>query len=195
MAQKTSVVTPERFAQGLTYQGFLAQAKVNLDRFQQYYGTATVTPEDVQFFRKAVQHPRGAPKVLALGEDWCPDVYRGLPVMARIAEASGMEMRVFARDQNLDIMNEFLKDGKHLSIPTFVFYTREHKYIGHWIERPALANRERAEMAEVAKREMPTASEEEVTRESRRRTNTRYTAWQQETVRELRQLLTEKLKL
>ena len=68
MAEKTSVVTPERFAQGITYAEHVAQAKVNQDRFQQFYETGTLSPEDAEFFRQAVQ--RGAPKVLALSEDW-----------------------------------------------------------------------------------------------------------------------------
>ncbi|MGH2588322.1 MAG: thioredoxin family protein, partial [Dehalococcoidia bacterium] len=81
-------------------------------------------------------------KMLVLGEDWCPDVYRGMPVLARIAEASGIEMRVFPRDENLDIMNEFLKDGEYQSIPTAVFYTKDQRYILHWIERPKQADEE-----------------------------------------------------
>ena len=47
-------------------------------------------------------------KVLAIAEAWCGDVYRELPTMARIAEAAGMTMRVFLRDQNADLMDEFL---------------------------------------------------------------------------------------
>ncbi len=69
--------------------------------------------------------------------------------MARIAEAAGIELRVFPRDDNLDIMNEFLNHGESQSIPTFVFYTSDHRYIAHWIERPVKAN---AEMGEVMKR-------------------------------------------
>ena len=86
--------------------------------------------------------------MLIIGEDWCPDVYRGMPVMARIAEASGMEIRVFPRDSHLDIMNEFLNKGEYLSIPVAVFYTRDHQYIGHWIERPKAANQEQAQIEE-----------------------------------------------
>lgn len=37
MAQHVIVVTPERFASGLSYREFLAQAKVNQDRFQEIH--------------------------------------------------------------------------------------------------------------------------------------------------------------
>ena len=149
MAQQTSVVTPERFASGLTYQDYIAQIKVNQDRFQENYDNTQVTDEDVARFKEIMARPNGPAKVLVLGEDWCPDVYRGMPVIARIAEATGMEMRVFPRDQHLDIMNEFLKDGEFQSIPTFVFYTRDHRYICHWIERPPKANEEMPQLRAV----------------------------------------------
>jgi hypothetical protein len=48
-----------------------------------------------------------------------------------------MELRVFPRDDNLDIMSEVpLNRGESQSIPTLVFYTSDHRYIAHWIERP-----------------------------------------------------------
>ena len=141
MAEKTSIVTPERFDQGLNYADYIAQINVNKDQFQSLYDQFQLTSEDADFFSNAVQHPNGPTKMLIIGEDWCPDVYRGMPVMARIAEASGMEIRVFPRDSHLDIMNEFLNNGEHMSIPVAVFYTRDHEYIGHWIERPKAAIR------------------------------------------------------
>lgn len=189
MPSSTSVVTVERFASGLSYHEFLAQAKVNKDQFDSNYKTATVSKADADAIKKLIAAPGGPAKVLVLGEDWCPDVYRGLPVIARIAEATGMELRVFPRDQHLDIMNEYLKDGQFQSIPTVVFFTRDVKYIAHWIERPALANADRAAINEQIKKEMPSASEQDVRAESRKRTATRYPAWQEATVKEIRSQL------
>ena len=104
-----------------------------------------------------------------------------------------MEMRVFPRDSHLDIMDEFLKHGEFMSIPVAVFYNRDHQYIGHWIERPALADKDRAQIDEEVKRDLPNADEQESRAEVRARTQARYTAWQQESVREMRQLLAERL--
>ena len=137
--------------------------------------------------------PDGPAKVLALGEDWCPDVFRGLPVMVRIAEAAGMELRIFPRDDNLDIMDEFLNRGESQSIPTFVFYTRDHRYIAHWIERPARAN---AELGEIPK--LFEGLDREKDHEEMRRRYDEFqrgpvwASWRQATVRELRDLLQEK---
>jgi len=191
MANNNDTVTEQRYSQGLTYQEFLDQAKVNLDRFQQNYETAVVDPSDKEFFENIVNRDGGPAKVLVIGEDWCPDVYRGMPVIARIAEASGMEMRVFPRDANLDIMNQFLKDGLHQSIPAFVFYTEDHKYLCHWIERPAQATKEMAEITARVSKEMTGAEENDIRAATRQGMLDRYPEWQQLTIGELRTLLTE----
>ena len=70
MAEKISVVTPERFTQGLTFQDYLAKIKVNKDHFQGFYDQFQLTQGDAEFFRKAVEHPQGPAKMLVLGEDW-----------------------------------------------------------------------------------------------------------------------------
>ena len=187
------IVTAERWAKGLTYKDFLAQAKVNLDKFDQYYKTAMVTPEDAAFFKKVVNMPNGAAKMLVLGEDWCPDVFRGLPQCAKICEASGMELRVFPRDAHLDIMAEFLNKAEFQSIPTVVFYTADMKYLGHWIERAALAYSDQARTRDEVLKEMPDAPQPDRGRESAKRLADRWGAWQQAQTKEYKDLLIKAL--
>lgn len=115
--------------------------------------------------------------------------------MARISETSGIEMRVFARDANLDIMQEFLKDGQYQSLPVAVFYTRDHQYIGHWIERPAMADQDRAQIQEAVKQDLPEADEQKVRAETRTRQQERYPIWQQASVQEMRELVARHLNL
>ncbi len=191
--QRESVVTPQRFASGMTWRQYLDHIKRNRDKFEYNYQEAVLADEDVAALRRLAERPDGPAKVLVLGEDWCPDVFRGLPVMARVAEAAGLELRIFPRDDNLDIMSEFLNQGEHQSIPAVVFYTRDHRYIAHWIERPAKAN---AEMGEVAK--LFEGLDREKDREKMRQVYDEFqrgpvwAGWRQETVREVRQLLEEK---
>jgi Thioredoxin len=190
--EKESVGTPERCDSGLTYADYLSRIERNREKFQFNYDQTAISEDDAEAFRRLAEK---ASRVLALGEDWCPDVFRGLPVMARIAEASGMELRVFPRDDNLDIMNEFLNHGESQSIPTFVFYTSDHRYVGHWIERPAKAN---AEMGEVMKRyEGLDRNNPDDYQKLRRIANEFqqgpvWANWRDETVREIRELLEQK---
>ena len=121
-------MTSERFASGFTYDDYIAQIKVNHDKFEEYTATSTdvLSDNDVAFFTKAAKS--GAAKMLVVGEGWCPDVYRGLPVFTRIANAAGMELRVFPRDENQDIADEFLNRDEFRSIPTVIFYNADGDY-------------------------------------------------------------------
>jgi thioredoxin family protein len=194
---QTTVVTPERFDHALSYADYLAAIAVNRDQFEHYYEIARLTDEDADFFRKAARLPSGPAKILVIAEAWCPDVYRGVPVFARIAEASGMTMKVVLRDENPDIMDEFLLNGKARAIPVAVFYTRDHQYITHWTERPAVAHAEvarvRAEFSAVhpsVDLKAPTGGDRQTMKtffDARLPQN--YPAWQVETVREIRELL------
>lgn len=185
MTAKT-VVTPERFASGFTWPEYLARIRRNKEKFEHNYRETAPSDEDAEAFRRLAAREDGPAKVLALAEDWCPDVFRGLPVMARIAEAAGMEFRIFPRDENLDIMNEFLNRGEHQSIPTFVFYTRDHRYIAHWTERPARAN---AEMPEMLKLFAGKSREEARPLYEEFQRGPIWDGWRRETVREIRELL------
>jgi hypothetical protein len=203
----TTVVTPVRFEQGLTYADFLANAKVNRDKFERNYQNPVLTEEDLSFFRKASALPEGPRKLLAIAEAWCGDVYRELPTAVRIAEAAGIDLRVFLRDENPDIMDEFLSnDGKSRAIPVFVFYTSETKYITHFTERSASAHAGLAVAIEEAKRKLnlpPTATFGNVPDSQRQvflqeviaRIAPYSDQWRRDAVKEIRELLAAALAL
>jgi hypothetical protein len=149
MTTKESVVTPERFSSGMTWPQYLDHIQRNKAKFQYNYDETTVPAAYAARLKALAERPDGPAKVLILGEDWCPDVFRGVGPMIRIAEAAGLEVRIFPRDDNLDIMNEFLNRGEHQSIPVAVFYTRDHRYIAHFTERPAKAEAELDEMHKI----------------------------------------------
>lgn len=143
-----SVVTPERFKEGMpSFAAWMAAIEKNKETFQRHYDEWVPDMADIEAV-KALVASKGV-KVLVIGEDWCPDVWRGLPVVARIGELTGMETRFFLRDLNKDIMAEFLKDGEFESVPTIVFYDKNHKYLGHWIERADRANAEMPALRKV----------------------------------------------
>jgi hypothetical protein len=155
MPTTATVVTPARFAQGSTWADFLAGATVNRDRFERNYNNSVLTDGDLAFFRKASSLPNGPNKMLAIVEAWCGDVYRELPTAVRIAESSGMELRIFLRDENPDIMDEFLSnEGRSRAIPVFIFYTADMRYITHFTERSASAHAGLAKAAEEAKKKL-----------------------------------------
>ena len=115
-------------------------------------------------------------------------------MFARVAEATGMELRIFFRDQNKDMIAEF-RNGDFESIPVAVFYTKDMEYLAHWIERPELADREIHELLGpmYARLRKPDMTDEE--RAAAREENIAFQNgpvwgnWRQETIREVIALL------
>jgi hypothetical protein len=196
-AQKESVVTPERFEAGISWADWIAQIDRNLDKFVENYEEFNPDPADIAAIKALVQ--RGASRCLALGEPWCPDVFRGLPVIAKVAQQTGMTLKIFFRDQHLDIMNEFLNRGEFQSIPTLVFYTEDMRYLGHWIERAQKVADEMPLMTAISARLRDPA----ISQPDREKYMAEYAAfqrgpiwrgWQDAEVKEIRQLLVDNFK-
>jgi hypothetical protein len=130
-----------RFDKGLTYDAFKEQMTRNRERLEENERRVDLSKEDLAGFR-ALPQPV---KVLVLAEDWCGDVIANLPVLGRLAKDSGkLDVRIFLRDQNDDIMQSYLNKGQFKSIPVFVFFDDAFRELGHWIERPASVTEVRA---------------------------------------------------
>ncbi len=130
-----------RFDKGLTYDAYKGQMTRNRDRLEENEQRVDLSTEDLAAFRAL---PR-AVKVVVLAEDWCGDVIANLPVLGRLAKDSGnLDLRIFLRDQNDDIMQGYLNKGQFKSIPVFVFFDEAFRELGHWIERPASVTEVRA---------------------------------------------------
>jgi Thioredoxin len=135
-------VTRERFEQGMTYDAYKAQMTRNRERFEANERQVQVDASDLAAF----QHLPQPLNVLVLAEDWCGDVIDNLPILGRIATESGrLNLRVFLRDQNLDLIDQYLNRGEFRSIPVFVFFDDQFKEIGRFIERPESVTQRRAE--------------------------------------------------
>lgn len=181
-----SVITYERFKKGKTFQEYLDSGIRNRDLFLENYEKTILTEEQVAALKELAARPDGPDHIVVIGEDWCPDVYRGLGVAQRMAEAMGAELRFFERDQNKDMMREYLNKGEFESIPVFIFYDRNHREICHFIERPQIANEQMDEVRQLLADASPEAlaqklgrepTEEEV-REARAKARERYLEWQ-----------------
>lgn len=135
-------VTRERFEQGMTYDQFKAGMTRNQSRFADNEARVELRPEDLQ----PIQSLSRPLNVLVIAEDWCGDVIDNLPILGRIAQASGkLNLRVFLRDQNLDLIDQYLNRGQFRSIPVFVFFDDDFNEVGRFIERPDSVTQRRAQ--------------------------------------------------
>ncbi|HUG36767.1 MAG TPA: thioredoxin family protein, partial [Candidatus Limnocylindrales bacterium] len=143
------------------------------------YDSLRLTDAQTAAWRWLAGPPGGPAKVLALSEEWSSDCRRDIPMLARVAEAGGLDLRIFPRDgktfgksqkptlaespgSNADIMAEFLneKGGQTWqSIPVAVFYTKDLEYIYHYVEYPAIYQKDRLRGHMVSARAGETAEQ------------------------------------
>jgi hypothetical protein len=182
-----SAVTAERFAMGRTFDEYVRYvgSPENLAReafggyfpdggslgaprpdrsadFRERYARTRLADHQVAAIRWLAAQPDGPAKVLVISEDWSSDCRRDVPTLARLAEAGGLELRIFNRDgrkilgtrqpdpgadpeANHDLMVEFMnrKNGAAwASIPVAVFYTRDFRELHRYIEYPAIYHKD-----------------------------------------------------
>jgi hypothetical protein len=183
-----SVVTPERFAKGMTFDEYVkytgspenlareafgsyfpdggsagAPRKDNSAVFRDRYARARLSEEQAAAIKWLITQPDAPAKILVISEDWSSDCRRDVPMLARLAEAGGMELRIFNRDgqkilgtrgpdpavapdANHDIMLEFMNKkngGEWASLPVAVIYTKDLRELHRYFEYPAIYNKDR----------------------------------------------------
>jgi hypothetical protein len=172
-------VTPERYASGMTFEQYLAYiaSPENLRRegsggelrrdwsgwIRSWYDSLRLSDAQTAAIRWLASEPEGPQRVLVIAEEWSSDCRRDVPMLKRLAEAGGLELRIFRRDgqrfgrshrpslaeapdSNADLMAEFLseKNGQTWqSVPVAVFYTGDLRYLYHYVEYPAIYHKDR----------------------------------------------------
>lgn len=78
-----------------------------------------------------------------LTEAWCGDAAQNLPVIQKIADHTPkIQTRYILRDENLEIMDLFLTNGRSRSIPKLICLDSQTlELIGQWGPRPVGADR------------------------------------------------------
>lgn len=142
----------------LPYPEYRESVRRNGEVFDQVYQEPAYAPEEVDRLRRLPPL-----RVLALAEDWCPDVYHTLATWARLAEElPGWELRVLPRDANPEVMDHFVWWNGSRRIPVYAFYDGEGRLQTWWSGRSApaqqavdgfLAGRAFADLDEAAKAE------------------------------------------
>ena len=177
------IVTPERFAQGRTFaqwldfigspenlarEGFdirkfsLVRPRVDWSGYlRDRYAKARLTDSQLAAAQWIARQPGAPTRILVIAEDWSSDVRRDVPWIARLAEAAGMELRIFTRDgdrmvregfpdpadsSTADLVQAFAneKNGQRFAtVPVAVFFDRDFNEVSRYIEFPAIYHKER----------------------------------------------------
>lgn len=120
---------------GMSWEEFVEGAGDHADRMRGFYDEFDFDEDVLAFF-----NGRTPLQVLAIAEDWCPDVAHNVAVIARIAdEVPGMELSIVARDANPELMDAYLTAGKR-RIPVIAFFDMTFRELGRWAGRCASAD-------------------------------------------------------
>jgi len=128
------MVTRERFEQGMTFQQYLDQMGTNKETFTKFLSEIKIRPEDKEALAKLGKKL----KLMVITEDWCGDALYNVPVLAKLVEGNpNIETRVFLRDKNADLMDQYLNQGMYRSIPVFAFFDENMNEVARLLERPS----------------------------------------------------------
>ena len=126
------MVTRERFEQGLTLQEYVEKMRFNREQFVEAIEETTLGPDDERLLERFA----GTRRVLVISEDWCGTCMAHVPYVAKLVEGRPtIEMRLFPRDANLDLMDQYLKKGRYRSIPVFAFFDEHMNELARFIEQ------------------------------------------------------------
>jgi hypothetical protein len=122
----------ERYRAAPTFEEYLATVEKNRDLWLSASARADVEEAVVEAARAA-----GVWRLAALNEDWCGDAFNTLPYLAKLVSLSpNLELRVFGRDANPDLMDAHLTKGAR-SIPVVIVYDAAMQERGWWGPRPS----------------------------------------------------------
>ena len=122
-----------RYQAAMTMAEFTAQARDNQELLRAIAARASIPGE---FVGRLAQLPE-ARHLLVLLEDWCGDAVNTIPVLAALTElVPRLDLRVLARDANLDLMDAHLTDGAR-AIPIVIVLDEHYTEVGWWGPRPA----------------------------------------------------------
>src|SRR5437899_5959101 len=140
-------MTPERFASGMTFDDYLkfVGAPENLRRegfdvrrfsvanprvdwsayLRERHARARLSDEQSAAIKWLAAQPGGPAKVLVIAEDWSSDCRRDVPYLGRVAEAGGLELRIFTRDADAILRPGLPEPGSHGNAELLGEYSHE----------------------------------------------------------------------
>ncbi len=124
----------ERYRAAQTYDEMVASAHEKVELWTTQRRVAKVA-DDLVARAEAIP---GQWHLLVLSEDWCSDSTNFVPQLDELAARAGnLDLRILARDANLDVMDQHLTDGTKRAIPVVIVLDETFTERGWWGPRPA----------------------------------------------------------
>lgn len=112
-----------------------AYTVLNNQRMKRLDKTMKLLPEN-EAFLKAYSKPV---YFLIITESWCGDAAQTMPMMNKIAQAAGIDFKVVLRDENLELMDQFLTNGSRSIAKLILVDKHTNLPLATWGPRPTTA--------------------------------------------------------
>ncbi len=136
--QEYKTLTDDQVLEGMTDNPHLLDyTKLNVQRMKRLDKTFELRPE----VSEALNNLSRKLNWVVITEGWCGDAAQNVPVLVKVAEASAgkINLEFVLRDQNLELMDQYLTNGGR-SIPKLICFDAEtQEELGTWGPRPAEA--------------------------------------------------------
>ncbi|WP_047979662.1 thioredoxin family protein [Ornithinibacillus contaminans] len=116
------------FDKAIPSEDYVNAMETHKDNLNHIYNNFSV-PEDTEFFQNVKEKKLRA---IVLTEDWCGDAMMNIPILLKIAEHAAIDVRMLLRDQNLELMDQYLTNGTSRSIPIFIFIDQAGNEVAKW---------------------------------------------------------------
>ncbi len=124
-------LSQEKFNQGMSTQEYIDQIKVNKQPFVDIYHAVEVPAETRSLFDGLAQPMRLA----VFTADWCGDAVSTTPAVLRLAESTDkISVKVFNRDDELELTNSFLPENRAGTVPVFILLDSAMNEVARFIE-------------------------------------------------------------
>lgn len=115
------------FDKGLQPEEYMQHLEKHKDSFHNIYNNFTL-PADDDFFKFVKEKEL---RVVALAEVWCGHCMLDIPILLHIAKQTHMPVRFLPRDDNLELMDQYLTNGNR-TIPIFIFIDKDGNEVSKW---------------------------------------------------------------
>ncbi|WP_338753000.1 thioredoxin family protein [Bacillus sp. FJAT-52991] len=117
------------FEKGLPSEQYVEQMEQNKENVKAIQSAFQLEQTESSFLSRLQEENL---KAIVITEDWCGDAMMNVPIFLELARHAHIDVRILYRDQNLELMDQYLTNGTSRAIPIIIFFNEEDDEKAVW---------------------------------------------------------------
>jgi len=117
------------FEKGLTAKEYMKDLDKHKDGFLNIYHHFSIPSGEEDFIDELRDRNL---RIIVLAEVWCGHCMLDIPILLQLANAANTPVRFLRRDENLELMDQHLTNGRSRTIPIMLFIDEEGHQVAKW---------------------------------------------------------------